>query len=287
MEEIQNAIRSHYQTLSQTQKRIAEEVLHEPSRYFMLHIAECANRLKVSEASLTRFARAIGFNGYNELKSLCQTDLLSAFGIREKIVRSLRETDEGRSPIEDQFQRERDNFSAQMNEIDYVALEKLAHRLAEADTVYIAGLGGAKTLVEFLAFRLRRLGLNVRELREGGYALAENLTLLGSEDILVAIGFRRVYDEVLTAVEYAGKVGCPVFVLTENPLSKLARSEGNYAVVRRGPDELLNSVAFPIAVCNAVAVMVGRLREQEITGAVDNLEWLNRQLRKNFGGENP
>lgn len=286
MDEIQNAIRSHYPELSKTQKKIAEKVLHQPSQYFMLHIADCAARLNVSEASLTRFARAVGFNGYNELKSLCQADLMSSFGIREKIVRSQEEPPRDSSLMKDLLEREQDNFSAQIEEIDYAALEKLSRLLSSADTVYITGLGVASTLVKFLAFRLRRMGVNVRELAEGGYALAESLTLLKREDALLAIGFRRVYDEVLTAVEYGVKVGCPVFAITESPLSQLALSAGDYAVVKRGPDQFLNSVAFPIAVCNAVAVMVARLKKQEVTDTVDNLEWLNRQLKKNFGGEN-
>ena len=158
MRDIQNAIRLNYKNLSKTQKVIAETVLQQPQQYFILHIAECAGRLNVSEASLTRFARAIGFKGYNEMKSFCQTEIMKSYGIKERIIRSLQEPSKDNEPMKALLYKEMDNFSVQMEELDYVALQKLAHLIASAETVYLAGLGVATTLVGFLKFRLRRLG---------------------------------------------------------------------------------------------------------------------------------
>ncbi len=285
MKAIQNAIRLNYLNLSKTQKAIAEIVLEQPQQYFMLRIAECAGRLNVSEASLSRFARAIGFNGYNEMKNICQTEIMKSYEIKERIIRTLQEPSQDSELLKTMLQREMDNFSVQMDELDYGTLEQLAHLISTAKTIYIAGLGVATTLVGFLKFRLRRLGVRVQALDEGGYEFAENLTSLQQEDALIVIGFRRIYEELLTAIDYAHRVGCPVFAITENPLSRLAVSADDHIVVRRGPDESLNSVAFPMAVCNAVAIMVARLKEQNVTGTVNNLEWLNMQMKKHYKGE--
>ncbi|MEW6696084.1 MAG: MurR/RpiR family transcriptional regulator [Bacillota bacterium] len=287
MKDIQNAIHLNYQNLSKTQKAIAEIVLQQPQQYFMLHISECADRLKVSEASLTRFARAIGFNGYNEIKKFCQTEIMQSYGIKERIIHSLQEPSRDSNLIKALIHKEMDNFSAQIEDLDYGVLEKLAQLIAAANTTYIAGLGVATTLVGFLKFRLRRLGVNVHALDEGGYEFVENLTSLQQEDVVIVIGFRRIYEELLTAINYANRVGCPVFAITENPLSQLAVSADDYVVVRRGPDESLNSVAFPMAVCNAVAITVARLKEQKVAAAIDKLEWLNMQMEKNYKGEKP
>ncbi|HAG09819.1 MAG TPA: hypothetical protein DCK76_00070 [Desulfotomaculum sp.] len=285
MKTIQNAIRLNYLNLSKTQKAIAETVLPQPQQYFMLRITECASRLYVSEASLIRFARAIGFNGYNEMKSFCQTEIMKSYEIKERIIHTLQEPIKDNELMKVLLQKEMDNFSVQMEELDYGALEKLAHLISSARTIYIAGMGVATTLVGFLKFRLRRLGVRVQALDEGGYECAENLTSLQREDALVVIGFRRIYEELLTAIDYAKRVGCPVFAITENSLSRLAVRADDHIVIRRGPDKSLNSVAFPIAVCNAVAIMVARLKEPKVTGAINNLEWLNMQMKKNYKGE--
>ena len=89
---------------------------------------------------------------------------------------------------------------------------------------------------------------------EGGYEFVENLTLLQKEDVVVVIGFRRIYEELLTAIDYARLIGCPVFAVTENPLSQLT-------------------------------VMADDHKEQKVTGTIDNLEWLNMQLKKIYKGE--
>ena len=111
MKTIQNAIRLNYLNLSKTQKAIAETVLPQPQQYFMLRIADCAGRLHVSEASLIRFARAIGFNGYNEMKSFCQTGIMKYYEIKERIIHTLQEPSKDNELIKVLLQKEMDNFS--------------------------------------------------------------------------------------------------------------------------------------------------------------------------------
>lgn len=287
MTDVVDTIRNHYSSLSKTHKKIADSVLDNPTEYFVRDIGDSARALAVSEASLTRFARAIGYKGYGELKRICQSQLvhaMSSFGIKEKLVESI-ESESSLDSIRQNLIRERDHFAAEVEALNTDALNELAEALTKARTIYVIGLGAAATIVEFLSFRFRRIGFDVRKLNEGGYALIEKLSALGSADLLLAIGFQRVYDEVLTAAEHAKKVGCQLFVWTENPFSKLALVCGNYVVLKRGEKGRLNSVALPLSVANAVAIKAASLLGEKLNDAVNTLDHMNRQLQSHLGGK--
>jgi DNA-binding MurR/RpiR family transcriptional regulator len=283
VDKIETAIQAHYHGLSKRQKEIAEKLMLQPPQYLLLPIGECAERLKVSSASLTRFARAVGYQGFNELRRDCRAGVMASLGIRERMEQCLQDSGPEESLIRRNLSRELDCFSREVEQLDYGALARLAQRIAVARQIYLGGLGVSQSLVQFLKFRLRRMGIQVRALGEGGYEFLENLTALQPTDLFLTISFRRVYRELLTGIHYARRIGCPTFALTEQPLSALAIAADECIVIRRGPEDSLNSVAFPMAVCNAVAIAVARQKEQEVKRNLDRLEWLNGQFIEQEG----
>lgn len=272
---VRNAIVSNYEVLSPTQQRIAEQVVDQVEKYLMSPIGKCARELQVSEASLTRFARAIGYASYTQLREECCKEAVEALGIRERLEQSLQKKVEHPNLLAYQLNQELEHFQSQVEIIDYATLELLGARITQADCVYLAGLGVSTSLVRFLEFRLRRMGVQLRTLCVGGFEMMEDLTGLKDKDLLLLIGFRRIYRELLTAAAFAKSIGCPVFAISEHPLSALALASDCHLVLKRGPDSGLNSLAFPMAVCNSLALSVAQQREAEIQHAIINLDWLN------------
>jgi DNA-binding MurR/RpiR family transcriptional regulator len=272
---VRNAIVSNYEILSHTQQRIAEKVVEQVEKYLMLPISKCAQELQVSEASLTRFSRAIGYASYAQLREDCCQEVVEALGIRERLEHSIQKSGEHSNFLAHQLHQELEHFQSQVESVDYTTLEQLSQKIAQAGCVYLAGLGVSTSLVRFLEFRLRRMGVQVRALCTGGYEMMEDLTGLQNKDLLLVIGFRRIYRELLTAAAFAKSMGCPVFAISEHPLSALALASDWHLVLKRGPDSELNSLAFPMAICNALALSVARQREAEIQQTITNLDWLN------------
>ena len=63
-----NTIESLYPTLTKTEKIIADYILKEKSKVMYLSLSELANAICVGDASIVRFCRKIGYDGFQNLK---------------------------------------------------------------------------------------------------------------------------------------------------------------------------------------------------------------------------
>jgi DNA-binding MurR/RpiR family transcriptional regulator len=61
--------------LTPTERRIAEEVLTEPTLLAFGTVSDLANRVGTSRPSIVRFANKLGFDGYTQLQKHVRSDL--------------------------------------------------------------------------------------------------------------------------------------------------------------------------------------------------------------------
>ncbi|MDD3439757.1 MAG: MurR/RpiR family transcriptional regulator, partial [Clostridiaceae bacterium] len=73
-------IRQHYEHLSNTEQRIADLILNEWKHIIDMPVAQIAEEAGVSQATVVRFCRSIGFNGVPELKLYLKREQLSPLG---------------------------------------------------------------------------------------------------------------------------------------------------------------------------------------------------------------
>ena len=63
-----NTISSLYQSLTKTEKKIADVIIQSPDVIVQYSLAELAERLNVGEATFVRFCRTLGFKGFSDFK---------------------------------------------------------------------------------------------------------------------------------------------------------------------------------------------------------------------------
>jgi DNA-binding MurR/RpiR family transcriptional regulator len=78
-------IKNHYNLLSDSERKIADYIISQRETILQLTVAELAEKIGSSAASIVRFCRAVGFKGYTELKFYIDRELLSLVGAEEKI----------------------------------------------------------------------------------------------------------------------------------------------------------------------------------------------------------
>ena len=61
-------IKIHYDTFSKAEKKIADFLMQDPTRVLPLFITDLAEKSGTSEATVVRFAKRLGFEGYQQLK---------------------------------------------------------------------------------------------------------------------------------------------------------------------------------------------------------------------------
>ena len=208
---------------------IADFLLRNPVRATAWGIEELAANTQASTATLSRFARTVGFSGFAALRSgmadALQTALQPAFQPVNKLRDALQRKSEGsnNSIIAESLEASLANLHAAATGLNPALLISTAHKILAAETVYILGFGISAHLSAMLALDLQpfcRQAINVVEFG-GTEVAAGRLMNIGPKDLLVSISFPRYASDAVMLTRYARDRCAHVIALTDSMASPL------------------------------------------------------------------
>jgi DNA-binding MurR/RpiR family transcriptional regulator len=206
----------HGVRLTPTQRRIAHSLVQHAASAAYLSAAEVAGLARVSQPSVTRFAMALGYDGYPALRRR----------LREITSASPGPPAPAPAPAGNELQR------AVRAEAD--SLHSLAEQLADRDRVTAAGellaasqplpvlgLRAAAPLAAYFAYFAAKVHPDVRVLDSGGSLLADRLdqARAAGASAILAIVLPRYPREAVDALREARAAGIAVVAITDSPVS--------------------------------------------------------------------
>ncbi|WP_089156834.1 MurR/RpiR family transcriptional regulator [Micromonospora sp. NBS 11-29] len=202
----------HGVRLTPTQRRIAHCLVRHAGAAAYLSAAEVAELAGVSQPSVTRFAMALGHDGYPALRRRLRE--LTATGAAQP------------ADAENALQRA---VHAEMANLDRLAGQLAdAGRIAEVGTLLAAsrplpvlGLRAAAPLAAYFAYFAAKVRPDVRVLDDGGSLLADRLdqAVAAGATALLAFVLPRYPRETLDALREARDAGLRVVAITDSPVS--------------------------------------------------------------------
>ncbi|WP_433256340.1 MurR/RpiR family transcriptional regulator [Streptosporangium sp. CA-135522] len=223
VEGIVDRIASLASSMPEAQRAIAELVLADPGAVARLTILDLADRCGVSTGSVTRLCRALGLNGYAELRLALASD--SGRTRAEPWSASI-----GADVAEDDgIQRIAEVVSAAITQaavetvsrLDLEAADRASTMLATARRVWAFGAGGSSTVASELQQRLYHIGVPAWTSTDTHIALS-GAALLGPGDVVVAISHSGRTKEVIDLVTEAMIHGAATIAICNDPASPLA-----------------------------------------------------------------
>ncbi len=251
------AIEAAYTRLSPSQRRLAEYLLAGYDEAAFLASTELARRVRTSDSTVVRFARALGYQGYPAMRAAL-ADLVRAGRATHsgRMASALRRLSTEASPLARLLDQDLAALGELRRTLPPSLIAQVAGRLRAARTVYVIGLGISRSLAHFVAFRLRRTGIRVETITHGGSEAWEVLFGISRRDVMLAVGFFRGYQDIVRALRYAQSKGVHTVVFTDTPDSPLAAHAARLVVARRGDLAVVNSLVVPMAVLNLLTVAV-------------------------------
>lgn len=208
---------------------IADFLLRNPVRATAWGIEELAANTQTSTATLSRFARTLGFSGFAALRSgmadALQTALQPAFQPVNKLRDALQRKGEGSNNpvIAESLEASLANLQAAAAGLNPALLISTAHKILAAETVYTLGFGISAHLSAMLALDLQpfcRQAINVVEFG-GTEVAAGRLMNIGPKDLLISISFPRYASDAVMLTRYARDRCAHVISLTDSMASPL------------------------------------------------------------------
>ncbi|MEU9450122.1 MurR/RpiR family transcriptional regulator [Streptomyces sp. NPDC048277] len=206
--------------LSPGQRRIAQYLIDHITEAAFLSITDLADRVGVSQPSVTRFAAAVGFSGYPALRERLQSIALRTLAGGTGAATEQR-SNELQAAVDAEIEN-LENLRRDFADPDRVIW--IGRELSKSSPLTVLGLRISVSLAEYFAYAARRIHPDVRLVTRGGSVAYD--ALLQSREAggtwVLAFGMPRHAQETLTAIRVARTAGLRVALVTDLALGALA-----------------------------------------------------------------
>ena len=206
--------------LTQAEKRVASLVLDNPRTVLNEAIAEIARLADVSQPTVIRFCRSLGFAGLADFKLKFASSLTGTIPVRHSQVRRSDSTHDLSAKVID------NTVSAILGFRDQLEVHAIEHALSllrQARKIEFYAMGNARAVAldgqhKFFRFRIPTANYGDAHL----FMMAAEI--LGPGDVVIAVSNSGKLPEIVKAAEVALKSGASVIAIApqQSPLGKLA-----------------------------------------------------------------
>jgi DNA-binding MurR/RpiR family transcriptional regulator len=275
LNDFRQRLEDHLPGLTKSQQRIAAYLLASYDEATFLSAADLAERLNLSEATVVRFAKAIGYDGFPEMRRQLQELFRARFTPAARLQRKLSELAGSQGTVLTKvIDMEVQYLTEAAHSIEPADFDHVVDILLSGQRIFVFGSGPSGILADLAELRLRRLGMLTIGMTESGRHLLEKLQLLRPGDVVLATGFHHVRSELVAVLDHARALGCRSILLTDT-LGPVLRSKVDVVLAaRRGPVSTFHSLTVPMSILNALILAVAMARPGESLAALNRLQQL-------------
>lgn len=262
--------------LTANEAALLEFINQHSDRFLFLSIAQLAETLSMSEATVSRFARHVGCRDFKHLKQVVLAQTQTRTGPADKLAATLAEGDG--APLPHWLEQQRYCLEKTEALLDPAEFHRAVQAIVEARRVFVYAKNASRSMAELLRFRLRRIGVDVRLLAGAGNELLEGLAAAGPGDLVVVFSFSKRSTEGAILLDWQREAGYRTMLFT-GQLSPLPDPQPDIRLfVYRGEANEYHSMAAPAAIVDALVLGVSaKLGDR----AVDRLARL-RALKQRY-----
>ncbi|KAB1911983.1 MurR/RpiR family transcriptional regulator [Micromonospora sp. AMSO31t] len=202
----------HGVRLTPTQRRIAHCLVKQAGAAAYLSAAEVAELAGVSQPSVTRFAMALGHDGYPALRRR----------LRELTATGAADPADAGNALQRAVHAEMGNLDRLAGQLaDAQRIAEVGRLLAASRPLPVLGLRAAAPLAAYFAYFAAKVHPDVRVVDDGGSLLADRLEQAAAAGAraLLAFVLPRYPRETLDALREARDAGLTVVAITDSPVS--------------------------------------------------------------------
>jgi DNA-binding MurR/RpiR family transcriptional regulator len=257
------------ETLTPSERRLADVVLDDPQALAFGTVATVAARAGTSGPTVVRFATKLGFQGFADLQSEAQREIADALRPAATRIRERPATDVVARVLEADLENLRTTLTA----IDAASFEDAIALLADRGRrVFVLAGEVARGVGIVLVTQLDLLREGVVALGGTPVRVARQLADVHDGDVIVAIEHRRYERWLLDALAQGRTAGAEVIALTDSALSPVGTDARQTFVVAADGVGPFDSHTASLALVNALGAGVAAKLRKTATERLDQIE---------------
>lgn len=222
-------IKTGYNSFSKAEKKIADFLIQNPNNILPLYITELAKQCDTSEATIVRFSKRLGFDGYQQLKIAIAQES-EYHPINENITQS--------DSAESIFQKVCDDIYCSLEKtkkaIDGGNLDRCCQAILASNNILVFGLGNSASVAMDASHKIFRLGLNAHAYTDNHLqAIASAHT--DGQSVVIGISHSGQSKDIVQAMQIAKQNGATTIAITN--LGKSAIDKVSDVILHTVSDE--------------------------------------------------
>ena len=265
-------LKDHVEGYSPKQRALAKFILDNYQMAAFTTIKELARLSSISEATIVRFVRTLGFKGYpafvREIRRIVRKDLKGD----ERFRLASQGRSNGENLLSHLLDKELENLSSLKEMFDEETFRKVVKALKNAAEVMVIGTRSTASLAHHFWFGLMKVGIRSRMVTSVTTETYDEVNMMGDRSLIVIIGFPRYLKELADILEFAKAKKIRTVTITDSFFSPLLGDLSLFC-----PAESASFIAFqgaPMLLINALLHTFSLTNKESTIEALDRFEKL-------------
>lgn len=277
--QVEDRISEKYADLSAKLQAAADYVVENPTDVATRSLRAVSAASGVSPATLSRLARTLEFESYEDMRELLRGAVESRGGSFAERAERLKELgDSGLSMLDRQTSACVLNISAMTERIDRARLKSAVDALEQARKVVLFGAFSSTGVVEYMAYLANFFKSNWMLADRMGASLGATLNGLGKDDVILIVTKTPYARRAVLAAEMVHAAGAQVIVITDShacPANKFAHFS---FIVPSDSPQFFSSYAATIALLETMIAMLVARSDATTSERIRDIEARNTSL---------
>ena len=207
--------------LTKKEKRIAEFFLDEEQRVFLMNVADIAKAIDVSDTSVIRFIKSLGFENFTDFKNSGQEDIKSRLDKTNDFIKNLDIIKE--NSIEQLYiHKINEEVNKIFNSSSQKQIKKISNLIIKAKNKYIVGFKSTAGIANFFGVRLGFMLENVSTFNIDDSVVVNSIFNIKQEDILIIFDYPMYSKAAVVLAKIARENKAKILLFTDSDNAPLA-----------------------------------------------------------------
>lgn len=203
-------------TMSPIDKKISKIVLNAPEQVMDMTISQLAIKAEVSQASISRYCKTLGLNGFHQFKTrLAQLSNENIGYYKETVADNVQES------LKSISNNKNSEIYNTLNNFSTVTIERILNLLSSARIVQVIAEGNTFPVAVDASYKLNQIGIFSIATDLWETSLAQTLNL-DNNDLLMVVSNTGASKNLISQMKLAKNKHISTISLTSNPESPIA-----------------------------------------------------------------
>ena len=258
-------IQNNMENFSPLQKKVGEFFLKEPDLLACLSISEIAKRTKTSQATIIRFCRVLGFDGFLDFSKHIKQALQAQLNGQDRFT----DTNETNTltingqDFFDAFYNNKTNILELKSVITSDEFTKCINLMEQANNIFLYGVMGAYSLSYMFYNMLYRFMPNVYLLEANNTYYYNNFKNISSDSLIFHIIFPRYPQQSIEMTKQAKEQGAKIVTITNSNICPALSYSDCSLIVPVNSLSFIDTFTEPLALFTAIALKYSQKKPKE------------------------